>query len=280
VRDSANSIKPEPTIQSPHNPTLKYVRSLQSRKTRQLERAFVVEGMRAIRDALAAGAAPMLLLTRDGVRFLTDGLDPRLLSRAKQAVVASTAFAGLTDTVSPQGVLAVFPFPDLPLPATRSPLYLLLDRVSDPGNLGTLLRSAAGAGVTAVYLSPETVDPFNPKAVRAGMGAHFRVPLRTLTDPDFALIDAACPLRVLADAAVALPYDALDWTQPAALIVGSEASGPSEEWRTWATKRVAIPLAAEVESLNAAVAGSIILFEAARQRRRGPRRGARPPLAE
>lgn len=270
----------EPTIHSPHNSTLKYVRSLQSRKTRQLERAFVVEGERAVRDALGTGAAPALLLTRDGERFSTDDIEFRLLSQTRRAVVAPAAFDGLTDTVTPQGVLAVFTFPDLPLPPARSPLYLVLDRVRDPGNLGTLLRSAAGAGVTAVFVTRETVDPFNPKVVRAAMGAHFRVPLRPLSDAEIALVEAACPLRAVADATVALPYDALDWTQPAALIVGSEATGACEEMRQWATKAVAIPLVAEVESLNAAVAGSIILFEAARQRRRGPRRGARPHAAD
>ena len=283
ARRAGTTGKPAPTtvaappIHGHDNKTLKYVRSLQRRHTRRQERAFVVEGVRAVADALAAGVVPTLLLVRDDESGEEDfaampPLDPALAVRT----VVPALFDGLTDTVSPQGVLAVFPFPDLPLPETRSPLYLIVDRLRDPGNLGTLLRTAAGAGVSAVFVSRDAVDPFNPKTVRGAMGAHFRVPLRALGEDESAAIVAACPLRVLADAAGVVPYDAVDWTQPAALIVGSEATGASTETRDLATISAAVPLAGGVESLNAAVAASVLLFEANRQRRRGPRRSAPP----
>ena len=89
-------------------------------------------------------------------------------------------FDKLSEVQAPQGVLAVFSWPDIPVPDSATPLVLVLDRLRDPGNLGTLLRSAAGAGVSAVYLTAESVDPWNPKVVRAGMGAHFRLPLAPL----------------------------------------------------------------------------------------------------
>jgi TrmH family RNA methyltransferase len=137
-----------------------------------------------------------------------------------------------------------------------APLALVIDRLRDPGNLGTLLRSAAAAGVNAVYLSPETVDPWNPKVVRAGMGTHFRVPLITLDVGTLDELRQRLPRRMVASAAATRPYDACDWT---------EGVGP--ELKTWGTEEVGIPLEHGVESLNAAVAGAVILFEAARQRR-------------
>jgi TrmH family RNA methyltransferase len=169
---------------------------------------------------------------------------------------------------TPQGILAVFPFPNLaPDPNDPAPLALVLDRLRDPGNLGTLLRSAAGAGVNAVYLSPETVDPWNPKVVRAGMGAHFRIPLISLDADILDELQQRLPRRVVASAVAIRSYDATNWREAAALVIGGEAEGIGPELAAWSTEEVGIPLAREVESLNAAVAGAVILFEAARQRR-------------
>jgi TrmH family RNA methyltransferase len=183
--------------------------------------------------------------------------------------VAAQVFDRVSETETPQGLLAVFPFPDVAAApsATVPSLALVVDRIRDPGNLGTLLRAAAAAGVTAVYLSRGSVDPFNSKVVRAGMGAHFRVPIRTLDGAAVAALTADYPLRVLADAGAAASYDRLDWRQPAAVIIGSEATGVGPEVAALATTRAAIPLVPGVESLNAAVAGAVFLFEALRQRR-------------
>jgi TrmH family RNA methyltransferase len=253
-------------ITSPANPTLAFVRALSRRDRRAAERAFVVEGVRAVRDALQTGAVPRVLLLREGderlLREITlpDGVNPR--------VVNARLFDRLSDVQTPQGVLAVFPFPDLrPDPADPAPLMLVLDRLRDPGNLGTLLRAAAGAGVSAVYLSPETVDPWNAKAVRAGMGAHFRLPLLSLGAAAMADLRQRIPRRVIASAEATRRYDEVDWRGPAALAIGGEAEGVGPAVAAWGNEEAAIPLAAGVESLNAAVAGAVILFEAARQRR-------------
>jgi TrmH family RNA methyltransferase len=141
--------------------------------------------------------------------------------------------------------------------------------VSDPGNAGTLLRSAAAAGVADVLWGPETVDAFAPKVVRAGAGAHFQ--LRLTTGASWREIGAALPAGgsiFLAEAHAAQLYWEVDWTQPAALIVSNEAHGASAGARALATGTIAIPMASGVESLNAGVAGSIVLFEALRQRHR------------
>ncbi|MGI8476532.1 MAG: TrmH family RNA methyltransferase [Thermomicrobiales bacterium] len=252
-------------IRGHDNRTLRFVRSLRLRSHRDAERAFVVEGVRAVDDALLLGATPRVILVREHSSW-TPPYDER---SAFVRIVSAAMFDAVSDTVSPQGLLAVFPQPVLDADDRSDPLYLILDRLRDPGNLGSLLRLAAGAGADAVYLTAESVDPFNPKVVRAAMGAHFRVPIRRLDDEAAASIARRCPLRVLADSEAASRYDELDWRRGVALIIGSEAHGVSDAVAALATVTASIPLLNGVESLNAGVAGSVVLFEAARRRRAG-----------
>jgi TrmH family RNA methyltransferase len=171
----------------------------------------------------------------------------------------------MADTVTPQGILAVVPFVELSPPSHPS-LSLVVDRLRDPGNLGTILRSAHAAGVEQVILAPKTVDPYNPKVVRGAMGAHFRLPIKVLSWPEIA--DALAGVQILlADVQGEQAHYEVDWTRPSALIIGGEAYGASREAKQLATATIAIPMHGGAESLNAAVAVSVILFEAARQRR-------------
>ena len=187
----------------------------------------------------------------------------RLGARIKP--VTAPVMAALSDTVTPSGVLAVVPMPEclLPQPLTWA---LILDRLRDPGNLGTILRSAAAVGVECVMCTKGTVDAFNPKVVRAGMGAHWA--LRLCVDQPWSQIEPALEdLQVL----LAVPRDGrrfwdVDWLRPTALIIGGEAEGAGTKAAHLATDRVTIPMREVTESLNAAVAASILLFEAARQR--------------
>jgi TrmH family RNA methyltransferase len=170
----------------------------------------------------------------------------------------------LADTVSPQGVLSVVPFVELAPPPSLS-LGLVVDRLRDPGNLGSIFRSANAAGVEQVILAPKTVDPYNPKVVRGAMGAHFRLPIVALSWPEIA--ETLVGVRVLlADVRAERAYYEVDWTQPSALIVGGEAHGASPEAAGLAAATITIPMHGGAESLNAAMAASVILFEAARQR--------------
>lgn len=249
-------------ISSPANPVIARVRGLLARRDRRAaERAFVAEGARAVSDAIEAGVQPLLLLLREGTAT-PPGLPPGI----EQRTVTTRLFDGLSDLANPQGILAVLPMSDLADRTVDNSLILIADRLRDPGNLGTLLRTAAGAGATEVRLSAETVDPFNPKTVRAGMGAHWRVPIRPLPATADAIRSLA-PVIVVAAADAPISYDQLDLAGPIAVIIGSEAHGVSPELAALATDAVSIPLAAGVESLNAATAGAVILFEAARQRR-------------
>jgi TrmH family RNA methyltransferase len=173
--------------------------------------------------------------------------------------------AACTDTKTPQGILAVFPIPQL-RPRPHPTFTLIVDRLRDPGNLGTMLRTALAAGVERVLLAPGTVDAGKPKVVRAAMGAHLYLPIAVLGWD--AINEAVTGSDVwLAAADGELPYTAVDWTRPVALIVGSEAIGAGHKAEALALARVSIPMSVGVESLNAAVAAAIILFEAVRQRK-------------
>jgi TrmH family RNA methyltransferase len=195
--------------------------------------------------------ALMTRIGRDGIEWLE---------------VSTAVFAALAETMTPQGIAAIVDLPRLAL-AQPSTLALILDGVRDPGNAGTLLRAAEAAGVDRVIFGPESVDPFNDKVMRAGMGAHFRLPVRECDRwEDVTEYLAAGQAVVVADAAAQLDYDRFDWRQPTALVIGGEANGPSHEARV-SGQAIGIPMRGGTESLNAAMAGTAILFEAARQRR-------------
>jgi TrmH family RNA methyltransferase len=178
-------------------------------------------------------------------------------------------FDTLTDVVHPQGILAVVPMlepVDVP-GADSNPVIMILDGVRDPGNMGTLIRSAAGAGLDHLVIGPECVDPYHPRAVRAAMGAHLRIPFSQRSWDDLRGLVADYEVVALADARGDAVYDSVCWTSSAAMVVGGEAFGPSSGAHDCAKQRVSIPLHNGVESLNAGVAGSLLAFEAARQRR-------------
>ncbi len=168
-------------------------------------------------------------------------------------------------TEQPQGIVAVFPLPTPSLP--RSPRrVLILDAVRDPGNLGTILRTAAAAGVEVVLLAPGCVDPYNDKVLRSGMGAHFRVPVIAQKWDEIAVTCDGLAVY-LAEMSGDVSYDAADWSRGVGADRRRRGARRKRAAATLADQRVSIPMAAETESLNAASATAIILFEAARQGR-------------
>ncbi|WP_129628290.1 TrmH family RNA methyltransferase [Candidatus Oscillochloris fontis] len=255
-------------ITSTHNAHVKYLRSLcADPRDRRRERSFVIEGVRLVAHALATSAdLRVVLYNPDSLRATPAGsaLLDQLLSRPGCFAANAVAINAATDTRNPQGVVAAVTWPNLvPQPGLR----LVLDGLQDPGNLGTLLRSAEASGVGLVLCAPGCADPFAPKVMRAAMGAHFSLPMRhDLSWDEIGAEVADLPVVYAAAADAAMPYDQADWNQPAALIIGSEAHGLSAAGMTLATQYLAIPMQGRAESLNAAVAGSIMLFEALRQR--------------
>ena len=254
-------------ITSIHNERVKLVRALSQRKTRRREGRFFVEGTRLIEDALQLDTLfDFVFFTRN---IAARARGQRLLRRLsdlqiKTIEVDDKVMRACCDTESPPGVLAVLPFPQLPVPAQPS-LILIADALRDPGNLGTLLRSAAAADVDVVLLAPGSVDAYNPKVVRGAMGAHFRIPI-IADDWDLIAGHAQDVSTWLATSDARTAYTQVDWTKPSALIIGAEAHGVSAEASILANGRLQIPMARNVESLNSGVAASVILFEAARQR--------------
>lgn len=258
-------------VTSLHNPAIKRARSLLRRKGRIEERAFLVEGVRAVSDALENGGRPETIFLRDDEDGWTlhDSWSERFHVRfASEAVIAS-----LSDVPHPQPVVAIFGMDDLNSEPRydiwQEDLILVADGVRDPGNMGTLIRSAVGAGVTECIVSPESVDPFNPKCVRSAMGAHFQICLRQLSSDEIIDRLKSVSLVAMADAEAEQDYDEVDWNGPSALIVGNEAFGVNQSLRSVANAYVRIPLARGLESINVGVAGSHLLLEAARQRRSG-----------
>ncbi|NDJ59728.1 MAG: RNA methyltransferase [Chloroflexi bacterium] len=251
-------------ITSLQNPKVKLVYALQTQaRARRKHNKLALEGLRLIHDALARGQMmPELFLYDPEVFTDAAALDDLRGQGAEILAVAPEVLRHISGTEHPQGVIGVFPLPRADLP-DQPDTVLILDQIRDPGNLGTILRTAAAAGIGAVLLAPGCVDVHNPKVLRGAMGAHFRVPT---VERDWAAISdycAGCALY-LADHPGEVRYDAVDWSGRWALIIGSEAHGASAEAEQLAAARIYIPMAAGAESLNAAVAAGVILFEARR----------------
>jgi TrmH family RNA methyltransferase len=283
---------PSGFITSPENDKAKFIRNLLEKKNRYASKHFLVEGIKLVNEAWNNPKPPLFTLFEPEALRQTEsgrGLLLRLneLIEEKKPIYPTTEkiIASLADTVTPQGIVAAAPFitwTDEQIKAKT--FHLILDGLQDPGNLGTLLRTAGAAGNVAVWLTAQSVDLYSPKVVRAGMGAHFRVP--TLLDQKWEdlpekLAGFGINQILLAEGAISeegeskanyrtLPnvmYDEVDWSHPTAVIIGNEAHGASREaWRT-AQRLISIPMPGEAESLNAAIAGSIIIYEALRQQK-------------
>lgn len=266
------------SISSTTNPRVKHVRALQgSRGEREEAGQFVIEGPTLLREALAAGCPiDEVYLTK---AFLVDP-DHAILLGALRATgvsmqpVSEAVFGHMTDTRTPQGILAVLPLVHLPVPEKPS-FILILDSVRDPGNLGTILRLAAGAAVPLVLLAPGAVDLYNPKVVRAAMGAHFVTPALTASWDEIAVWCGSCPVYV-ADSGGGAAHFRVNWTQPCALIVSDEAHGPGPDALRLARHAVMIPMPGKTESLNVAMATGILIYELVRQRSEAGQYGELP----
>jgi TrmH family RNA methyltransferase len=252
-------------ITSSQNAKIKLVRALLGRaKERREAGAFVVEGVRLIEEAVNSNWEIRSALYDGSLSERGMSQVEGLKSRGVEVEEISTdLMKSLSETETSQGILAVLTDPRLPIPDSLN-FILIPDQIRDPGNLGTLLRSAAATGVQAVLLPPETTDAFAPKVLRAGMGAHFRLPIRSMTWDE--IKEQTKGLNIyLADTDGQACWGT-DLRTPLAMIIGGEADGASEEARKLATQKISIPMAGNVESLNAGVAGSVLMFEVVRQR--------------
>jgi RNA methyltransferase, TrmH family len=246
---------------------LTLARDLRRRKARERQQLFVAEGVRAVDELLRSPLDVTGVLI--GPQFEDQSRAPAIHALMSQRSIPEQKvdfreFASAAETDSPQGILAVAEVPtralaDLELPPTAR--LLVLDGVQDPGNVGTIIRTAEALGVTATYALPGTVDLWNPKVVRSGMGSHFRHPCMVGTWDELDAFRASRAFSVWGADASGAPVGGTPAPARLALVVGNEGAGLSAQTRARLDQTVALPIASSVESLNVAVATGILLYE-------------------
>lgn len=257
-------------ITSPANERLKHARRV--RDGREPELIFV-EGERLVEECLQAQLPLIACFHEPEPSARTQAILVGLQRRECPLYPTTAAvLATLSDTIHPQGVVVLAQRPSTGMAqmlTAAQPLIVALDAVQDPGNFGTIVRTAEAAGASGVVALKGSVDAFAPKTLRSAMGSAFRLPIVSgLTDSALLAQARAAGLKVLATAANgALHYDEFDWRQPALVVFGNEARGVTQSLLEACDAQICIPLQAPVESLNVAAAAAAILFEAARQRR-------------
>lgn len=263
-------------ITSSQNAVIKEVRSLKNRKDREEKGLFFIEGVRIVEEALAAGAAIRYTVMAESFEQGSDGHDAsgKIGSAGvKSYVVPDRLFDTLGDTRTPQGVLAVAEIkpPELREACFADSLFVVLDSVRDPGNMGTIIRTADAAGFTGVIASGGCVDVYNPKVLRSTMGSVFHIPVYFYGDivEIISLLKSKGVRVVASQLSGGYSIYQTDLTVPTALVIGSEAEGISKEAAAAADQLVKIPMPGRAESLNASIAAGVIMYEAVRQRSAG-----------
>lgn len=252
------------------HPALKEYILLASRKYRKQKGKYILEGYHLLNEALTAGIELEIVLYT--AEFRNSTINRELLARAGKAELLEVPlkiFQAVAQTENPQGVGAIVALPREPaiLFPVRPDFYLLLDEIQDPGNLGTIIRSAAAAAVDGVFLLPGTVELYNPKVLRATMGGIFYLPVVQLheTDKCMEMLRQKQIQLVAADPRGGVPYYDVDFTKPSAVIIGNENRGIQKSLLEMADLRAYIPLKGSISSLNAAAAASVFIFEHGRQ---------------
>lgn len=257
-------------ITSSSNQQMKNIAALLKKaKERKKQGVFVVEGKKMIKEAPKEWVQKVYLAER----LWKTGEMQELIEAYACEIVADTVFDAIADTKTPQGVLALVTIPTYPLESLlkkEQTHLLVLESIQDPGNLGTMLRTGEGAGVSGILMNQTTVDLFSPKTIRSTMGSIYRVPYyvtENLTDTLAALKKQQITLYA-AHLKGAVAYDAPDYTRTGtAFLIGNEGNGLTEEVADCADVRIKIPMAGQVESLNAAISASLLMYEVQRQKR-------------
>lgn len=257
-------------VTSRQNPLLKKFRAVRQGRERHL---VFIEGVRLVEEAIRSKLHFEVVAFSDRLRAHERGAAlQRSLNRinCRGAHVSEAIMESISDVESPQGVAAIvhLPYTSLETLPVGSSVMVIAHRLRDPGNMGTLIRTAEAAGAGSLIATPETVDPFNIKSLRAAMGSAFRLPI--VVNARLRDIARICSeksiLMVAAQSGAETRYTDFDWTRPVALLLGQEAEGLDKEASALVQHRVSIPMRQGVDSLNVASAGAVLLFEAARQR--------------
>ena len=253
-------------VTSRANARVKQLRAAFAGQARLASGLIAIEGEHLLEEAVKSSQALKTVFVSERREV------PEFVPRGVEVVrLANDVFQSCVETQTPQGVAALLvpPVGTIDEMLRGNPLILIAVGLQDPGNLGTLIRSAEAFGATGVMTTPGTVSVWNQKAIRASAGSVFRVPTISADSAAMEILEqqGVKLLAALKDDATAI--DQANLTGPIAILIGNEGAGLSDDWVRMADERVTIPCPGWVESLNAAVAGSLLLYEASRQRRRG-----------
>ena len=255
-------------IKSKDNALVKEIKKLKSKKHRQKEEMFLVEGFRFVKEAiLSSYKIQYIFISEDAIlSFNKFGIEANLDKDTKVYLTSEKIIKELTSTKNPQGIVAVVKN-NKNLLTDRDGFYMLVDKVQDPGNLGTIIRTANAAGALGVIITEDTVDVYNEKTLRATMGSIFKIPI--IEDKDFSYIKAlkGKGFRIVATSLeTEESFYSLNLKEKVILCVGNEGNGISKDIYDISDVVVKIPMPGDVESLNVAVASAVMMFEAVRQK--------------
>lgn len=267
-------MKPRSVISSQANTQIKNLMQLQKKaKIRYEQGVYVIEGIKMFEEAIEIGG--LIKKAYVSQSFYEDKVRscPHYFANLDYEIVIDSVFHEISETKTPQGIMAMVTMTHYNLEqmlTASKECFLLLEDIRDPGNLGTMIRTAEGAGITGVIMNASCVDIYNPKVIRSTMGSIYRVPFFYTEDFISSLNEIKKQgIHIFAAHLMGSDYDSLEsFRKRCALLIGNEANGLSKEASNMADSLIKIPMAGKVESLNAAVAAAILMYEVARQRRR------------
>jgi len=262
-------------ISSKQNSLVKYIRSLRDKRTREKEGHFVVEGLNFVNEALSSGIIPEKLIISEsaGDNLKAADIIKQVSNRASIVRVSDSVMEYMSETETPQGVMSLLKIPEVSLtslPVLTKSVFIIMDGIQDPGNVGTVIRTADAFGMTGVMMSKGCADLYNSKTLRSTMGSLFHLPvLRDVAATelvDFLQSRSICTAVTCLEEEV-LPIEDLNLVFPLALVFGSEARGVSTELRQAGDYLMKVPMVGAAESLNVGVAAGIVIYEASRRLR-------------
>jgi RNA methyltransferase, TrmH family len=269
TRSQADRLRP---VAGRHNQRLKELRLAFRRAELTPKGECAIEGVKLIEEALRSGQHLGSVFFSESARPLAEKLLPQINTRSETLVLPNALFKSIVPSDAPQGVAALVKLPAFSsiqlLERSSDGPFVVAAGLQDPGNLGTILRSAEAFGAAGAFLTEGTVSPYNTKVLRGSAGSIFRLPFLQISSAELLPLLRARGVRTLATSShQGTPLPQISWTLPLAIFIGNEGAGLSRELTREMDETLAIPQASQVESLNAGVAASILLYEAARNRR-------------
>jgi len=268
-RYQADRLRP---VAGRHNARLKELRLAFRRAEPTAEGECAIEGVKLLEEALRSGRHVESVFFSESARPLAEKLLPQINTRTETLVLPNALFNSIVPSDAPQGVAALLKLPAFSaaqlLHRSSDGPFVVAAGLQDPGNLGTILRSAEAFGAAGIFLTEGTVSPYNTKVLRGSAGSIFRLPWLRISSAELIRLLRASGVRLLATSShQGTPLPQISWTLPLAIFIGNEGAGLSREIAREMDETLAIPQAAQVESLNAGVAASIVLYEAAKSQK-------------